>query len=215
MSGALGPKASIWHTGAAGGWLILCGCWAPIGGLGILWLSAKLAAALTGGQVNRFGLDFALAIAHNRADLAWPGTPTPLVLFILVVLVAGAGAAVWVIWQKVTVGYPQPGDPVAALAGNPGLEPLKPVRADSNRVAAHHHVGPGTRPARLPTRPKRCRAPHPGAPAAPVVRAPGNLPRRVRCVCWCPASPRHGHVRWPQRKAPPRSAHALRPHPGR
>ncbi|MFI0351011.1 type IV secretory system conjugative DNA transfer family protein [Actinomadura sp. 9N407] len=148
MSRALGPRPSIWHTGAAGGWMVLAGCWAPLGCLWVLWVSAKIAAALTGGQVMAFGADFAIAFARWEPRLLWPETPTPLVLAVLAVLVAGLGALVWTIWQRAARLVKAPGDPVAALADNPGLEALQTGASAEKAIALRRSLR-GTAPGRI------------------------------------------------------------------
>ncbi|MEV5831934.1 type IV secretory system conjugative DNA transfer family protein, partial [Spirillospora sp. NPDC052242] len=126
MSRALGPRSSMFHSSATGGWFVLAACWTPIVGLWILWISAKVAAAFTGGRVMPFGADFALVLAEWNTDQAWPGTPTPLVISVLAVIVTTAATGIWVGWGRISARYPQPGDAVAALADNPGLTALQP-----------------------------------------------------------------------------------------
>lgn len=146
MTRALGPKPSLWHTGAAGGWLVLAGCWAPIGCLWLLWASAKLASVLAGGRVMAFGTDFALASARRQPERLWPKTPTPLVLTVFVLILAGLGVLAWTAWQRIASRLAQPGDPVAALADNPGLDALKPDASAKKAVALRrslHGTAPG------------------------------------------------------------------------
>ncbi|MEV5831941.1 type IV secretory system conjugative DNA transfer family protein, partial [Spirillospora sp. NPDC052242] len=126
MSRALGPRPSMFHSSAAGGWLVLAACWTPIAALWIVWASAKLAAALTGGRVMPFGADFAFVLAERDTGQAWPGTPTPLVLGVLAVLLAALLTGTWAGWQRIAARRPQPGDAIAALADNPGLSGLQP-----------------------------------------------------------------------------------------
>ncbi|MFD0900060.1 type IV secretory system conjugative DNA transfer family protein [Actinomadura sediminis] len=125
MSRALGPRASMFHSSATGGWFVLAACWTPIVGLWILWASAKVAAAFTDGRVMPFGADFAFVLAERNTDQAWPGTPTPLVISVLTVIVTAAATGIWVGWERISARYPQPGDAVAALADNPGLTALQ------------------------------------------------------------------------------------------
>ncbi|MFB4298454.1 type IV secretory system conjugative DNA transfer family protein [Actinomadura sp. NTSP31] len=135
MTRALGPRASILDTNAGAAWLILLACWTPIAALGLVWASAKLAAAATSGAVAPFGTDFALALARRHFQTAWPGTPTPLVLLILVLLLAALGNAIWRFWRRIAEHLPQPGDAVAALADNPGLTELQPSATATKAVA--------------------------------------------------------------------------------
>jgi type IV secretory pathway TraG/TraD family ATPase VirD4 len=148
MSGALGPKASMWHSNAAVGWMILAACWVPIGCLWIVWAAAHVAAALTGGHVHPFGGVFALAIARNQTSVAWPGTPTPLVVIILIAVACGIGTVVWKVWQHVAERMTPPGDPVAALAYNPELEQLKEYHTAVKSVQLRRSFA-GTDPGRL------------------------------------------------------------------
>ncbi|MEV4677278.1 TraM recognition domain-containing protein [Actinomadura sp. NPDC049382] len=126
MTRALGPRASLWHSNAAAGWLVLAACWTPIVGLWIVWFAAKVCAVAAGETVMPFGTDFAVALARGRTDQAWPGTPTWLVLLILGLLATALVYCAGEIWSRVARRIPRPGDPVAALADNPGLTALQP-----------------------------------------------------------------------------------------
>ncbi|MEU8804881.1 TraM recognition domain-containing protein [Spirillospora sp. NPDC048819] len=135
MTRALGPKASLWHSNAGAGWLVLVVCWTPIVGLWVVWAVAKLCATATGGTVMPFGTDFAAALIQGDTDVAWPGTPTPLILLILVLLISALVYGVWAVWLRVAKRFPQPGDPVAALADNPGLTALQPDAIAEKAIA--------------------------------------------------------------------------------
>ncbi|GAA4238122.1 hypothetical protein GCM10022254_52760 [Actinomadura meridiana] len=135
MTRALGPRPSLWHSHAGAGWLVLVACWTPIMGHGAAWVAAKLAAKATGGTVMPFGTEFAIALTRGRTDLAWPGTPTPLVFLILTIMIAAATGVVWVVWSRIAERYPQPGDAVAALADNPGLKALQPSATSSKAIS--------------------------------------------------------------------------------
>lgn len=135
MSRALGPRASLWHSNAGAGWLVLAACWTPIAGLWVFWFAAKLSAWAAGGTVMQFGSAFAVTLTQGRTDLAWPGTPTWLVLLILLLLVTALVCGVWVIWSRIADRFPQPGDPVAALADNPGLATLQPDASAGKAIA--------------------------------------------------------------------------------
>jgi type IV secretory pathway TraG/TraD family ATPase VirD4 len=148
MTRALGPRASIWHTGAAAGWMVLIGCWAPLGLLWLLWAAARLAAALTGGHVMAFGGGFAVAAARHQTQRLWPGTPTLLVLLILLTLVSIVVTSTWKIWQRTALLRPHPGDPIAALADNPALESLGHGPAATRAIALRHSLA-GTAPQKL------------------------------------------------------------------
>jgi type IV secretory pathway TraG/TraD family ATPase VirD4 len=135
MSRVLGPRASLWHSNAGAGWLVLAACWTPIAGLWIIWFAAKLSAWAVGGAVMPFGTAFAVTLTQGRTDVAWPGTPTWLVLLILLLLITALVCGVWVIWSWIAGRFPQPGDPVAALAHNPGLTTLQPDASAGKAIA--------------------------------------------------------------------------------
>ncbi|WP_051468741.1 type IV secretory system conjugative DNA transfer family protein [Actinomadura oligospora] len=149
MTRALGPRASIWASHAAGGWMVLIACWLPIGCLWSLWAAARLAAALTSGQVMPFGVDFALALARGQTSRMWSGTSTILVLALLAVLVAAIGAVVWVVWQRIAARLTLPGDPVAALVERADVRGLAPDATASRAVALRRSLT-GRPPADLP-----------------------------------------------------------------
>ncbi|MEV4251678.1 TraM recognition domain-containing protein [Spirillospora sp. NPDC049652] len=135
MTRALGPRASIWDSHAAGGWMVLTACWLPVGCLWLLWAAARLAAALTGGRVMAFGVDFALALARGQTFRMWPGTSTLLVLALVVVFAAAVGAVTWVVWQRVAARLIPPGDAIAALAERADVTGLSPNATASRAVA--------------------------------------------------------------------------------
>ncbi|MEU5993331.1 TraM recognition domain-containing protein [Spirillospora sp. NPDC047418] len=146
MTRALGPRASLWHSGTGASWLVLAACWTPIAGLWMVWLSAKVCAVAVGGTVMAFGADFAVALARGQTDLAWPGTPTWLVLLILALFVTALVCSLWEIWLRIAKRLPQPGDPVAALAENPGLTGLQPDATARKAIALRRSlakVNPG------------------------------------------------------------------------
>ncbi|WP_207400777.1 type IV secretory system conjugative DNA transfer family protein [Actinomadura roseirufa] len=148
MTRALGPRASLWHSNAAAGWLVLAACWTPIAVLGLIWTAARIAAALTGGKVMRFGAEFAFALADRRTGAAWPGTPTPLVLLISAGLCFGTAAVLLTAGHRIAARLPQPGDPVAALAVNPGLAALHASTTASKAVQLRRSLH-GTAPDQL------------------------------------------------------------------
>ncbi|WP_179279224.1 type IV secretory system conjugative DNA transfer family protein [Actinomadura mexicana] len=94
-----------------------------------------MSAWAAGGTVMPFGTAFAVTLTQGRTDLAWPGTPTWLVLLILSLLVTALVCGVWVIWSWIADRFPQPGDPVAALADNPGLATLQPDASAGKAIA--------------------------------------------------------------------------------
>ncbi len=150
MTRALGPRASLWHSNAGGGWLVLVACWAPIVGLWIVWLAAKLCAFATGGVVMSFGADFAIALARGQTNVTWPGTSTPLVLLTLVLLITALAMGVWRVWRRIAERFPQPGDPVAALADNPGLAVLGPDATADKAIALRRSLTKAARERLMP-----------------------------------------------------------------
>jgi type IV secretory pathway TraG/TraD family ATPase VirD4 len=129
VSRALGPRPSITHGGSAAGWVVLIGCWSLVAVCGLIWAAARLAAVVTGGATESFGIKFARDVLNGRTAQAWPHTPTAVVAAAAVVLIGCATAlavgAAWVIarWQSA------PGDPVAALARNPRMRTLTRLAA--------------------------------------------------------------------------------------
>jgi type IV secretory pathway TraG/TraD family ATPase VirD4 len=108
---------------------VLIGCWSLVAVCGLIWAAARLAAVVTGGTTESFGIKFASDVLNGRTAQAWPHTPTAVVAAAAVVLISCATAlavgAAWLIarWQSV------PGDPVAALARNPRIRALTRLAA--------------------------------------------------------------------------------------
>ncbi|MFG2091862.1 type IV secretory system conjugative DNA transfer family protein [Spirillospora sp. NPDC048824] len=122
---------------------MLAACWTPIVGLWLVWAAAKLCAIATGGTVMPFGSEFAVALVQGETDVAWPGTPTPLVLLILVLLITALVYGVCAAWLRVAERFPQPGDPVAALADNPGLTALQHDATAEKAIALRRSLAKG------------------------------------------------------------------------
>ncbi|WP_433332990.1 type IV secretory system conjugative DNA transfer family protein [Spirillospora sp. CA-294931] len=95
-----------------------------------------------------FGSDFAVALARGRSQQMWPGTPTPLVLTIVVLLVLAGGTTVWTVWLRIAARIPRPDDPIAALADSPGLAALKPGPTAEKAIALRRSLT-GSAPGRL------------------------------------------------------------------
>jgi type IV secretory pathway TraG/TraD family ATPase VirD4 len=135
VSRALGPRPSIAHGGSAAGWVVLIGCWSLVAVCGLIWAAARLAAVVTGGTTESFGIKFASDVLNGRTAQAWPHTPTAVVAATAVVLIGCATAlaigGAWVIarWQSA------PGDPVAALARNPRMRALTRLAAARSATA--------------------------------------------------------------------------------
>ena len=63
--------------GTAGCWAILAACWGLVALNGLVWAAARIAAGLSGGAAEPFGIKFAADVLHGRTATAWPHTPTP------------------------------------------------------------------------------------------------------------------------------------------
>ncbi|MFD0690945.1 type IV secretory system conjugative DNA transfer family protein [Actinomadura fibrosa] len=127
---------------------MLIACWTPIFGLWLVWAAARIAAALSGGDVMHFGTDFAIALANRQTQQSWPATPTPLVLLVVAVQSTGLAALAGLVWRCVAGRLPQPGDPLAALADNPNLLALQPASAAKKAIALRRSLQ-GTSPSQL------------------------------------------------------------------
>jgi type IV secretory pathway TraG/TraD family ATPase VirD4 len=124
VSRALGPRPSVAPGGTAAGWAVLTGCWALVALFGLIWAAARLAARITGGTVESFGVKFAGDVAHGRTWRAWPHTPT-LAVIVIAVALTGIVAALIIGAAWLTARLrPAPADPVAALARNPRIRAL-------------------------------------------------------------------------------------------
>jgi type IV secretory pathway TraG/TraD family ATPase VirD4 len=103
---------------------VLIACWSLVALIGLVWVAARLAAWITGGTAESFGMKFAAEVLHGRTGQAWPHTPT-VVVTVTVFVVAGCVAALATMSVRVIVRlWPAPGDPVAALARNPRMKAL-------------------------------------------------------------------------------------------
>lgn len=130
MTRAVGPRTGFTPHGATGAWVALFAGWGVVAFFGLVWIAAHVAASLFGGRVREFGTDFAWRVIEGRTASAWPGTPTLGVVVVAAVLVTAALALVVAGWWFVIGRLPDPVDPVAALADNPGLATLKPEAAE-------------------------------------------------------------------------------------
>ena len=134
MSRAIGPRAPLAGGNSLGAWIVLGLGWGLAALTALAWAGARIAAALTGGRVPPFGAHWVDDLARMRTGLAWPGTPTALVVAAWMVLACAVGVMAAVVWRLAAERIPQPGDPAAALADNPGLLPL--TQGPSARTAA-------------------------------------------------------------------------------
>jgi hypothetical protein len=123
---AAGPRVPIMAGNGAGVWVVLLIGWGLAAVAWLAWLAALIAATLAGHHLPPFSEHWITSLARGRTGQAWPGTPTPLVLLFAVALSCAAITTGILTWRVITARIPQPGDPVAALAVNPQIEPLTP-----------------------------------------------------------------------------------------
>jgi type IV secretory pathway TraG/TraD family ATPase VirD4 len=115
-------------------WCVLALCWGLFALAGLTWVAARAAAGLAGGRVPPFSWWWVGNLVTGRASRAWPGTPTPLVATVAAALGIVAIIVIAISWRAIARRAPRPGDPVAALRRNPGIQPL--TRGPSARSAA-------------------------------------------------------------------------------
>lgn len=94
----------------------------------LVWVSARIAAKVSGGTAQPFGISFVRNLLTGRTARAWPGTPSALVAVTAVTLVVAVAVVTVVVWRVIAARLPRHGDPVAALARNPGLAPFTGAR---------------------------------------------------------------------------------------
>jgi type IV secretory pathway TraG/TraD family ATPase VirD4 len=133
----------------AGVWVVLLIGWGLAAVAWLAWLSALIAATLAGRHIPSFGEHWIISLARGRTGQAWPGTPTLLVSLIAVTLACVAITAGAMTWRVIAARIPQPGDPVAALAVNPQIEPLMPVPAAKGAIRLRPSLA-GANPRSLP-----------------------------------------------------------------
>jgi hypothetical protein len=51
---------------------VLAACWGLVALNGIAWAAARIAARLSGGTAEPFGIKFAADVLHGRTSTAWP-----------------------------------------------------------------------------------------------------------------------------------------------
>ena len=124
MSRTLGPRAPVAPGGTAAGWAVLVAIWSAAGVSGLIWAAASVASAVAGGHTEPFGMKFTRDLLHGRTQQAWPHTPTAAVMITAVALMVAVAALAVVVVRVAGRLWPAPGDPVAALAGNPRIRAL-------------------------------------------------------------------------------------------
>jgi type IV secretory pathway TraG/TraD family ATPase VirD4 len=115
----------------------------------LVWLAAWIAAALVGRRVPPFDEHWIISLARGHTGQTWPGVPTILVLLITAALTGTAITAGILTWRVIAARIPRPGDPVAALAANPQINPLTPVPAAETAIRLRPSLA-GTNPRALP-----------------------------------------------------------------
>jgi type IV secretory pathway TraG/TraD family ATPase VirD4 len=151
MTRAIRPRVPVLAGHGAGVWVVLLIGWGLAAVAWLAWLAARIAAALAGGRVSPFGEHWIISLARSRTGQDWPGTPTPLVALIAVALAGIAVTVAVMTWRIITIRIPRPGDPVAALAGNPQIAPLTPVPAARTAIRLRPSLA-GASPRALPAR---------------------------------------------------------------
>jgi hypothetical protein len=114
---AAGPQMPV-MGGATGPWIALAVSMGVVAMAWLAWLSACLAALLSGGRVTSFGARWLIALVLGRPAQTWPGTPTVLVVICGLILVSLLALGAVKGWPFVRRYLPRPGDPVAELARN-------------------------------------------------------------------------------------------------
>ena len=134
MKPAAGPRAPVTTGSAAAMWWVLGLFWGAAGCAALVWVAAWCAAALAGGRVPHFGVRWVAELVCGATGLAWPGTPTVLVAALVVVLAGVVAGMLVLAWRLTRRWRHAPGDPVTALAHNPGIQPLTPGPAARTAV---------------------------------------------------------------------------------
>ena len=134
MTRAAGPRVPILAGNGAGVWVVLLIGWGLAAAAWLAWLAARIAAALSGGHVPSFSAGWIITVARWHTSQAWPGTPTILVALIAAALACAVITAGVIVWRVIAARIPRPGDPVAALSGDPQITPLTPVPAATTAI---------------------------------------------------------------------------------
>ena len=148
MIRAAGPRAPLTTGSAVGMWWGLGAFWGVAGLTGLVWVAARIAAALTGGHVPPFGVRWVIEFVVAGPGRAWPGTPTALVAVFAVVLAGILAGMLVVAWRLTAQWRHMPAAPVAALARNPGIKPLTPSASARTAIRLRPSLA-GTSPAEM------------------------------------------------------------------
>jgi hypothetical protein len=77
MSRTADPRVPILAGNGAGVWVVLLIGWGLTVAAWLVWLAARIAAALTGSHVPPFSERWIISLARWRTSQAWPGSPPP------------------------------------------------------------------------------------------------------------------------------------------
>ena len=149
MTRAAGPRMPLLAGNGAGVWVVLLIGWGLAAAAWLAWLAARIAAALAGRGMPRFSERWVISLARWRTSQAWPGTPTVLVVLTAALLACAVITAGAIVWRIIAARIPRPGDPVAALSGNPQITPLTPVPAARTAIRLRPSLA-GCNPRSLP-----------------------------------------------------------------
>jgi hypothetical protein len=112
-----GPQMPV-LGGATGPWAVLAVSIGAVAMAWLAWLSACVAAVLSGGRVSSFGARWLIALVLGRTAQTWPGTPTVLVVICGAILASLLAVTAVRGWRFARRYLPRHGDPVAELARN-------------------------------------------------------------------------------------------------
>ena len=149
VSRAAAPRVPLLAGNGAGVWVVLLIGWGLAAAAWLAWLAARIAAALSGRRMPPFSERWVISLARWRTGQAWPGTPTILVALIAAVLACAVITAGVIVWRIIAARIPRPGDPVAALSGDPQITPLTPVPAAKTAIRLRPSLA-GSNPRSLP-----------------------------------------------------------------
>ncbi|GAB3208934.1 hypothetical protein GCM10027294_21410 [Marinactinospora endophytica] len=102
-------------SAAASPLFALVALWGAVLLVWLFWLSARVAAAMTGAEVPGFGVSWILGLFTWDTASTWPEVPTPLVVAVFAVIATLLLGALILIFRAIGKYRGREGDPVAAL----------------------------------------------------------------------------------------------------
>src|SRR5699024_9594290 len=114
MSRSLGPNQGPLQSQQAP-WIILGLVWGVVALFACVWAAAWIAAALTGGEVAPFSGGWVGALVRGDTDQTWPGTPTPVVIAVGVVVLTMVTVLSGLVGRTIAKRRSAPDDPVSAI----------------------------------------------------------------------------------------------------